>query len=375
MNIRKNFKKSCRVVVKVGTSTLTYSNGQLNLERMERLVRELADLHNRDIEVILVSSGAVGTGANSMGLKKIPKTLPEKQALAAIGQGRLLHMYEKFFAEYSKTVAQVLLTREDLDERIRYLNATNTLLAILNMKVIPIINENDTVVVEEIKIGDNDTLSSMVAGIVNADLLIILSDVNGLYDSDPRMNKEARLQSEVYEVTTEMESNAVSRGTTFASGGMLTKLRAASICMAAGIPMVIANSAEKNVIRRIFAGEELGTVFVPREEKMQARKKWLAFGTVLHGQVKVDDGAEQALVGRGKSLLPSGIVAVEGEFERGTVVGVLAPDGKEIARGLANYSADEIRRIAGKKSGDIEKILGAKDYDEVIHRDNLWVKS
>ncbi|HZK86699.1 MAG TPA: glutamate 5-kinase [Syntrophomonas sp.] len=374
MNIREEFKQVKRVVVKVGTSTLTHANGQLNLERMERLVRELADLHNRDIEVVLVSSGAIGTGANRMGLKKIPKTLPEKQALAAIGQGRLLHMYEKFFADYGKTVAQVLLTREDLDERIRYLNATNTLLAILNMHVIPIINENDTVVVEEIRIGDNDTLSTMVAGIVNADLLIILSDVDGFYDCDPRINKDAHLQSEVYEVTQEMETNAVSRGTTFASGGMLTKLKSARICMTAGIPMVIANSAEKNVIRRIFAGEVLGTVFLPREERMPSRKKWLAFGSVIHGQLKVDHGAELALLNRGKSLLASGVMVVEGDFDRGTVIGVMNVTGEEIARGLTNYSSSEIRQIAGHKSGEIEKILGAKDYDEVIHRDNLWVK-
>jgi glutamate 5-kinase len=374
MNIREEFKQVKRVVVKVGTSTLTHANGQLNLERMERLVRELADLHNRDIEVVLVSSGAIGTGANRMGLKKIPKTLPEKQALAAIGQGRLLHMYEKFFADYGKTVAQVLLTREDLDERIRYLNATNTLLAILNMHVIPIINENDTVVVEEIRIGDNDTLSTMVAGIVNADLLIILSDVDGFYDCDPRINKDAHLQSEVYEVTEEMETNAVSRGTTFASGGMLTKLKSARICMTAGIPMVIANSAEENVIRRIFAGEVLGTVFLPREERMPSRKKWLAFGSVIHGQLKVDHGAELALLNRGKSLLASGVMVVEGDFDRGTVIGVMNVTGEEIARGLTNYSSSEIRQIAGHKSGEIEKILGAKDYDEVIHRDNLWVK-
>lgn len=374
MDIRAEFKQVKRVVVKVGTSTLTHANGQLNLERMERLVRELADLHNRDIEVVLVSSGAIGTGANRMGLKKIPKTLPEKQALAAIGQGRLLHMYEKFFADYGKTVAQVLLTREDLDERIRYLNATNTLLAILNMHVIPIINENDTVVVEEIRIGDNDTLSTMVAGIVNADLLIILSDVDGFYDCDPRINKDAHLQSEVYEVTEEMETNAVSRGTTFASGGMLTKLKSARICMTAGIPMVIANSAEENVIRRIFAGEVLGTVFLPREERMPSRKKWLAFGSVIHGQLKVDHGAELALLNRGKSLLASGVMVVEGDFDRGTVIGVMNVTGEEIARGLTNYSSSEIRHIAGHKSGEIEKILGAKDYDEVIHRDNLWVK-
>lgn len=342
---------------------------------MELLVRELADLHNRNMEVLLVSSGAIGTGANYMGLKKVPHTLPEKQALAAIGQGALLHMYEKFFAEYGKTVAQILLTREDLDERMRYLNATNTLLAILNMKVIPIINENDTVVVEEIKFGDNDLLSTVIAGIVDADLLIILSDVDGLYDMDPRINDQARLQSEVLEITETMEQNSTNRGFAFSSGGMFTKLKGARVCMAAGIPMVIANSSEPNVLRRIIGGEKLGTLFVPREEKMQARKKWIAFGTVLHGKLTVDDGAAAALLKRGKSLLASGINKVEGEFERGTIVAVLSAEGREIARGVTNYSADEISRIAGKRSGDIEKILGEKDYDEVIHRNNLWVEN
>lgn len=374
-DIRAGFKNCKRIVVKVGTSTLTYPNGQLNLGRMELIVRELADLHNRNMEVLLVSSGAIGTGANYMGLKKVPHTLPEKQALAAIGQGALLHMYEKFFAEYGKTVAQILLTREDLDERMRYLNATNTLLAILNMKVIPIINENDTVVVEEIKFGDNDLLSTVIAGIVDADLLIILSDVDGLYDMDPRINDQARLQSEVLEITETMEQNSTNRGFAFSSGGMFTKLKGARVCMAAGIPMVIANSSEPNVLRRIIGGEKLGTLFVPREEKMQARKKWIAFGTVLHGKLTVDDGAAAALLKRGKSLLASGINKVEGEFERGTIVAVLSAEGREIARGVTNYSADEISRIAGKRSGDIEKILGEKDYDEVIHRNNLWVEN
>jgi glutamate 5-kinase len=261
-----------------------------------------------------------------------------------------------------------------LDERIRYLNATNTLLAILNMKVIPVINENDTVVVEEIKFGDNDMLSTVIAGIVDADLLIILSDVDGFYNMDPRIHKEACLQSEVFEITGQMEENSTNRGIAFSSGGMLTKLKGARICMAAGIPMIIANSSEENVIRRIIAGENLGTLFVPREEKMQARKKWIAFGTVLHGKVKVDAGAATALLKTGKSLLASGVVEVDGDFERGTVVAVLASDGREIARGMVNYGADEIRRIAGKKSTEIEKILGEKDYDEVIHRNNLWVK-
>lgn len=375
LNSRHSLRFCQRVVVKIGTSTLTYSNGQLNLQRIERLVREMADLHNRGIEVLLVSSGAIGVGANRMGYKKIPRTMPEKQALAAIGQGALVQLYEKLFSEYNKTVGQVLLTRGDLDERLRYLNATNALLAMIGLGVIPIINENDTVVVEEIKFGDNDTLSALVAGIVNADLLIILSDVDGLYDSDPRINRDACLQTEVPEITAEMEDNSKNRGSSFSSGGMLTKLRAARICMAAGVPMVIANSENDNIIRRILDGEEIGTLFVPREEKLQARKKWIAFGTVAQGSVLVDAGAEAALLKKGKSLLPSGVVAVEGDFERGAVVAVAAAhDKREIARGMVNYSSDEIRQIAGKKSTEIEKILQGKDYDEVIHRNNLWVE-
>ena len=375
MSRRKNLKACRRVVVKIGTSTLTYSNGQLNLQRIERLVRELADLHNRGMEVLLVSSGAIGVGATRMGYKKIPRTMPEKQALAAIGQGALVQLYEKLFSEYNKTVAQVLLTRGDLDERLRYLNATNALLAILDLGVIPIINENDTVVVEEIKFGDNDTLSALVASIVDADLLIILSDVDGLYDSDPRVNKEACLQVEVDEITPVMEENSKNRGSSFSSGGMLTKLKAARICMAAGIPMVIANGDSDNIIRRIIEGKEIGTLFIPREEKMQARKKWIAFGTLPQGQVLVDAGAEVALLQKGKSLLPSGVITVEGDFDRGTVVAVAnADDKREIARGMVNYSSDEIRLIAGKKSSEIEKILQGKDYDEVIHRNNLWVE-
>lgn len=375
MSRRKNLKACRRVVIKIGTSTLTYSNGQLNLQRIERLVRELADLHNRGMEVLLVSSGAIGVGATRMGYKKIPRTMPEKQALAAIGQGALVQLYEKLFSEYNKTVAQVLLTRGDLDERLRYLNATNALLAILDLGVIPIINENDTVVVEEIKFGDNDTLSALVASIVDADLLIILSDVDGLYDSDPRVNKDARLQAEVDEITPMMEENSKNRGSSFSSGGMLTKLKAARICMAAGMPMVIANGDNENVIRQIMDGKEIGTLFIPREEKLQARKKWIAFGTLPQGQVLVDAGAEVALLQRGKSLLPSGVIAVEGDFDRGTVVAVANVDDKrEIARGMVNYSSEEIRQIAGKKSSEIEKILQGKDYDEVIHRNNLWVE-
>lgn len=375
MENNRDLVRGCRrVVVKIGTSTLTHPNGQLNLRRIESLVREIADLHNQDIEVLVVSSGAIGVGANRMGYKKVPRTMPEKQALAAIGQGALLHLYEKLFAEYSKTVAQVLITRGDLDERLRYLNATNALLAILSMHVIPIINENDTVVVEEIKFGDNDTLSALVAGIVDADLLLILSDVDGFYSNDPRQDNDAYLLSEVDEITPEMDEHSHTRGSSFSSGGMYTKLRAARMCMAAGIPMVIANSAEENVVRRVVAGEELGTLFIPRDERMHARKKWIAFGPVTQGTIRVDGGARLALLERGKSLLPSGVVTVEGEFERGAIVAVVDGDGAEIARGVVNYSAAEIGQIAGKKTTEIAKILGDKDYDEVIHRNNLWIE-
>lgn len=374
MVTRKDLQKCQRIVVKVGTSTLTYANGKLNLNRMERLVRELADLHNAGKEVILVSSGAIGVGAERMGIKAAPRTIPEKQALAAIGQGALLHMYEKLFAEYGNIVAQVLLTRDDFTERMRYLNATNALLAILAMQVIPIINENDTVVVEEIKFGDNDTLSALVAGITDADLLIILSDVDGLCDSDPRLNSAAVLQNEVMEITAEMENSAGTKGSSFSSGGMATKLKAAGICMATGVPMVIANNNLENVIRKIVNGKDIGTLFVPREEKMQARKRWIAFGSVTHGKLTIDEGALTALVKRGKSLLPSGIIKVEEDFDRGDVVSVTTAEGCEIARGMVNYSSEEIKLIAGHKSADIGKILAVKDYDEVIHRNNLWVK-
>jgi glutamate 5-kinase len=374
--IRECLAESHRIVVKVGTSTLTHASGQLNLGRIERIVRELADLNNQEKEVILVSSGAIGIGATRMGFKKVPRTMPEKQALAAIGQGALLHIYEKIFAEYGRTVAQVLMTREDIDDRIRYLNATSAITALLTMKVIPIINENDTVAVEEIKFGDNDTLSAMVAGLIDADLLLILSDVDGLYDSDPHLNSEARLLGEVEEITDWMEGNSQSRGSRFSSGGMLTKLKAARICMASGVPMIIANSEIEDVIRRVVRGEEVGTLFVPREEKMHARKKWIAFASLSQGSIVVDNGAETALVEQGKSLLPSGVLEVRGDFERGMVVAVISVDSqRQIARGMVNYSSQELQLIAGKRTSEIAKILGDKDYDEAIHRNNLWVEN
>lgn len=371
---RSDLSNIKRLVIKIGTSSITHDSGKLNLMMMENIAREIADLHNSDMEILLISSGAVGAGVGTLNYREPLQTLPVKQAMAAVGQGTLMHMYEKFFSEYNKKVAQILLTRDLFDNRLRYLNGRNTLLSLLDLGVIPIINENDTVAVEELKFGDNDTLSSMVASIVNADLLIILSDIDGLYDADPRNNPDATLLSEVSEITEEIEENSRSKGSSLSSGGMYTKLMAARMCMASGIPMIIANSREKNIIRKIVAGEKRGTMFIPNVDGIQAKKHWIAFGSLSHGKIKIDKGAAQAILEHGKSLLPSGIVDVKGEFERGSVVSVISGRNREIARGMANYSSEEINLIKGKHSDEIEDVLGSKDYDVVIHRDNLAIK-
>ncbi|HBT47150.1 MAG TPA: glutamate 5-kinase [Peptococcaceae bacterium] len=370
---RRALADTNRVVVKVGTSTLTHQTGKLNLERMERLARELADQVNAGRQVILVTSGAVGAGMGRLGLKERPRTLPEKQAAAAVGQGLLMHMYEKFFGEYGLTVAQVLLTRDDLADRRRYLNARHTFGALLRLGVLPIVNENDTVAVEEIRVGDNDTLSALVAGLVDADALILLTDSDGLYTADPRSCPEARLIPVVEEIGPEIEAAAGGGGSTWATGGMVTKLQAARLATSFGIPVVIAGGLLPGRIAGILRGEEIGTLFLPRDHRAHGRKKWLAYGPVAQGKIWVDAGAARAIIHRGKSLLPGGITGVEGNFEHGSLVSILGPDGKEIARGMTNYSAEEIKRIQGKKTGEILAILGRKDYDEVVHRDNLIV--
>ena len=360
---------------------MTHATGKINLHRMERLAREISDISSMGREVVLISSGAVGAGLGKLNRAERPRTLPEKQAMASIGQGRLMHMYEKFFSEYGNTVAQVLLTRDVFSDRLRFLNARGTLLTLLEWGVIPVINENDTVAVEELKFGDNDTLSAMVASLVDADVTLILSDIDGLYDDNPRTNPDARIIPEVREITDAMFEHSHGRGSRNASGGMFTKLQAARICMAAGIPMVIAKNDETDVIRRIVSGEPLGTLFLPAGDSdggrspglRKARKHWLAFESNPTGRLVVDAGAAEALRVRGKSLLPSGVLRVEGSFERGSVVSVETGDGREIARGTSYYSSDEISRIAGRHTDEIGKILGSKDYDAVIHRNNMAV--
>ncbi|PIE55271.1 MAG: glutamate 5-kinase [Dethiosulfovibrio peptidovorans] len=370
---RTKLKDCRRVVVKVGTSTVTHPTGMLNLMRLERLVRELADLHNQGRDVVLISSGSVGAGVGRLGLMERPTTLPMKQAVAAVGQASLMQMYEKFFGEYGLTVGQVLVTRDGFSDRYRYLNIRNTLCGLLRLGVIPIINENDTVAVEEIKFGDNDTLSALVAVAIQADVLVILSDIDGLYDKNPAEFPDAVRLSTVERISDEIRRNSTGRGSTFASGGMFTKLAAGDIVIPAGIPMLIGNGAEADVVRRILDGEEVGTLFLPAKNGRHARKQWIAAGTQPQGVIVVDNGAVKALLKGGGSLLPSGITAVRGDFPRGQIVSIQDSHGTEVARGFVNYNSSEVKKIMGRHSHEIEPILGERDFDEVVHRDNLAV--
>ncbi len=363
-----------RVVVKVGTSTLTHENGRINIEKMEQLVRGLADISDKGYEVILVSSGAVGAGVGKLHKKKKPTTLPEKQAVAAIGQVTLMHIYEKFFGEYNKVVGQVLLTRDDLINRKRNLNAKNTLLALFQLEAIPIINENDTVAVDEIKVGDNDQLAAYVASLIDADLLIILSDIDGLYTSNPATCKDGILIEKVEKITAEIESYAGCEGTLFGTGGMRTKIQAAKIGTAAGVFVVIGNGNEKNLISNVVKGDFKGTVFIPHNKKIHTKKKWLLLSSKPKGSVIIDDGAQEALLIEGKSLLAIGIVGVDGFFEADSVISIKNTEGKEIGRGISYYNSININRIKGNKTKELAKILENEyEFDTVIHRDNMAV--
>ena len=362
-----------RVVVKVGSGVLSHGEKGLHRPTLSRLATAMAGLRARGIEAILVSSGAILAGMEALGLTERPRDLPLKQAAAAVGQGHLMRAYEEVFQPCGVSVAQILLTGDDLRHRGRYLNARNTLFTLLRLRVVPIVNENDTVAVQEIQFGDNDTLSALVANLVEADLLAILTDTEGLFTADPRRDRSAQLIPCVRPQDAVSSFCAEDAGSAASIGGMSSKVRAARRAATAGIPTVVASGLQPERLEAIVGGAEVGTFFVPSGSRMQSRKRWLAFASQPRGGIVVDAGARQALVSGGKSLLPSGVRAARRSFRAGDVVSLLDAENREFARGLANYGRDEVEKIKGLKSREIAAVLGSKPYDEVVHRDNLVV--
>lgn len=361
-----------KVLIKIGSAVLTGKDG-LDLVVIEQLVDEIVQLKGKGYQVILVTSGAVASGKYLMGIMGQLKSIPQKQAAAAIGQGRLMHVYANAFGKHSVYVAQILLTMSDLTDRKRFLNIRNTLTTLLEWGIIPIINENDTVSIDEIKFGDNDHLAAMMANLIETHLVINLTSTKGFYDTDPTVSKGARLITVVEELTEEIEKAATEDTTALGRGGMKSKVIAAAKVTACGIPYIIAPGKEKGILKAIFTNKEKGTLFLPKNRHMKSRKYWIAFTVRPHGRLFLDDGAQRAIIEEGKSLLPSGIVGVEGNFAPGDAVSCVDREGKPLAMGLVNYSAAEIGRIMGLKTSEVEHTLGHKGYDEVIHRDNLAV--
>lgn len=362
-----------KIVVKIGSNIIT-RNLRLDEERIYSLAREISELWDEGHEVIMVSSGAIAAGMGKLNLKERPKEIEKKQAVAAVGQAALIWAYEKAFSGFGRKVAQVLLTAEDFSDRKRYINSRNTILTLLELGITPIINENDTVSTEEIKFGDNDNLSALVAGLVGAERLFILSDVDGLYDKNPAVYRDARLIRSLDAESLsrkEIISMAGGSSTVAGTGGMYSKLLAARKASGYGILVHIVNGRMEGLIKKVLEGEDIGTTIWPGKERLSLRKGWIAFGARARGNIVIDEGAQKAILENGKSLLPSGIVSVEGNFNTGDAVYCINKKGVRIAKGLTNYSSSELRKIKGKKSSEIESILGYKYSDEVIHRDNL----
>ena len=359
-----------RIVLKLGTSVLTKGSPNLNRQRMLELAQQVAGLHEAGYEVIIVSSGAQTAGRSQLNFPDLGKSVPAKQMLSAVGQSHLMRIYQDLFDIFEITAAQILLTRDDLSHRVRYLNARDTLGTLIEQRIIPIVNENDTIATEEIRVGDNDNLSALVASVVDADLLIILTDQPGIFTDDPRKNPNAALIQNITQVTDELFELAGGAGSAIGTGGMVTKIQAAQIASRSGIETVIASGSETNVVKRLVAGERLGTHIQAAKDRSESRKRWLLTDRT-QGEVLVDAGAAKVLLRGGASLLPVGIREVRGEFERGATLAVLTPDGREIAHGLSNYRSDELRQICGLKSSEIVEILGYSYGDAVLHRNNL----
>jgi len=359
------------LVIKIGTSSLTRSDtGYLALATIARLVETICQLQQLGHSVVLVSSGAVGVGAARLGITERPKTIALKQAVAAVGQGRLIRVYDDFFSSLNQPIAQVLLTRSDLAQRSRYVNSYRTFRQLIQLDVIPIVNENDTVAVDELKFGDNDTLSAMVASLVSADYLFLLTDVDQLYSADPRQDPEAKPISRVSSIE-QLDANIGAAGSSWGTGGMTTKIEAARIATAAGTHTVITNGQTPENILKIVQGEPIGTLFEAQSKQPTARKRWIAGNLIPAGRLYLDAGATAAIQTAGKSLLPAGIKEVEGEFSEQDAVLLCDADGQEIARGLVNYRDEDLRKICGHRSADIERLLGHRGAETVVHRDNL----
>jgi len=372
---RELLKSIKRVVIKIGSRVLTDDDGGLDYGVIGRICEDISLLRERGKQVVVVSSGAIAAGRSELGLTEKPKTIPQKQAAAAIGQTRLMRAYEEALAPHGLKAAQLLLTSEDLGSRQRFLNARATIDTLLGYGIIPVINENDTVVVDEIKFGDNDNLSALVTNVAESDLLVILTDVEGLYSSDPGQNPDARLIPLVQGITRELERAAGGAASSVGTGGMATKVAAAKKAGKNGVPTILVAGKRAGILSAAMRGEEVGTLFLPQGAGLNGRKHWIAYTLKPAGRVTVDDGARNVLQKKGKSLLPSGVVGVDGRFERGACVRICGLDGSEFARGLSDYSSSEITRLAGHNSSEIEELLGYRYADVIIHRDNLVVIS
>ncbi len=362
-----------RVVVKVGSMVLADRERGLSEVVFRQIAADVAEIKKMGIQAVIVSSGAVAAGMKKLGIRVYPDDIPHKQAAAAVGQSSLMWLYEKYFSIYGEKVAQILLTSDDLSNRKRFLNARNTLFCLLRYGIIPIINENDSVAIDEIKFGDNDFLSALIINLAEADLLVLLSHVDGLYNKDPQKHSNAELIPLVEEITPDLKRGLDVTVGEFGTGGMVSKIEAAERVSRLGIPTIIANGTKEGILQGILKGDKVGTLIMPHSQRISMRKHWIVTAFKPKAMIVVDNGAKKAIIERGKSLLPSGISEVSGRFNQGEVVGCIGLDGEEFARGIVNYDSEEVEKIKGLNTSEIEKRLGYKFYDEVIHRDNLVI--
>ena len=369
---KKYLSRVKRIVVKVGSSLLTDSHRmKIRNGFLESLAKQIKNLKKRGVSCVVVTSGAIAAGMFELGISQRPKNMSRLQALAAVGQSNLMHAYDATFHRLGLEVAQILLTRDDLSNRGRYSNAHNTFLELFKYGIIPVVNENDTVAVEEIKFGDNDTLGVLVSHLCEADLLVLLTDKDGYFNEDPSLNPKAKLLSDIYRWDESLEQGAGQSNSRVGTGGMLTKINAAKNMMRSGIPMVIANGSSPSVLTRILDSERVGTFFHPTAQKMASRKRWLAWSVKAKGELMVDAGVENALIKGNKSLLPTGVKKISGVWEKGDIVRILTMGGREIAKGISNYSSRDLDFIKGLRSATLAKKIGRDSAEEVVHRNNM----